>query len=208
MNTSKWKWWKSASRDQNLKLKYLANKAAAWLFYIALISGFTTLGVWLWQGKEIWTMLLERMVTVMIIACPACIGLGNAFGCGYWSNFLFLPKNGLLIRNRTAFEKKSRKITTVISIKRVQLTKGNFVVNQFKKKPPPQLQMNIKMKIFLKIGSITGKGIRTPPLQQGIVTKKHKEEELEFWKILSDSWNPDGVKVIQRKKSRGNSHLK
>src|SRR3546814_17552179 len=52
----------------------LANRAAAWLTYIALVVGFGTLIVWLLLGQTP-AFAVERMVTVMVVACPHALGL-------------------------------------------------------------------------------------------------------------------------------------
>src|SRR5690606_37797980 len=52
----------------------LADRAARWLTYVALLAGFGTLTVWLLLGQE-FAFALERMVTVMVISCPHALGL-------------------------------------------------------------------------------------------------------------------------------------
>lgn len=110
------------------KTQNLADKAAAWLFYIALGAGITTLVVWLSLGKD-FEYALERMVTVMIISCPHALGLAVPLVVAI--STAVSAKNGLLIRNRTAFE-NARKITAIIFDKTGTLTKGEFGVTRFK----------------------------------------------------------------------------
>lgn len=114
---------KTKSKTQNL-----ANKAAGWLFYIALSAGIITLVVWLSLGKD-FNYALERMVTVMIISCPHALGLAVPLVVAISTSVS--AKHGLLIRNRTAFE-NSRKLTTIIFDKTGTLTKGEFGVTRFK----------------------------------------------------------------------------
>ena len=109
---------KTKSKTQNS-----ADKAAGWLFYVALGAGMLTLMVWLSLGKE-FDYALERTVTVMIISCPHALGLAIPLVVAI--STAVSAKNGLLIRNRTAFE-NSRKITTIIFDKTGTLTKGKFV---------------------------------------------------------------------------------
>ena len=59
----------SRSRTQDL-----ANRAALWLTYIALGTGLATLTVWLFADRGV-AFAIERMVTVMVIACPHALGL-------------------------------------------------------------------------------------------------------------------------------------
>ena len=56
------------------KMQNLSDRAAKWLTYIALVVGFGTLAVWLIAGYP-FVFALERMVTVMVIACPHALGL-------------------------------------------------------------------------------------------------------------------------------------
>nr|WP_246343472.1 copper-translocating P-type ATPase [Adhaeribacter radiodurans] len=107
---------KTKSDTQNL-----ADKAARWLTYIALFAGFTTFIVWLLLGAEL-SFALERMVTVMVISCPHALGLAVPLVVAI--STAISAKNGLLIRNRTAFE-NSRKITTIIFDKTGTLTQGS-----------------------------------------------------------------------------------
>lgn len=109
---------KSKSQD-------LANRAALWLTIIAITVGFTTLGVWLTLGRS-FTFAIARMATVMVITCPHALGLATPLVVA--NSTALSAKNGLLIRNRTAFE-NARKIDTLVFDKTGTLTKGEFGVN-------------------------------------------------------------------------------
>lgn len=102
----------------------LADRAAKWLTYIALSAGFLTLAGWLIVGAE-FDFALERMVTVMVISCPHALGLAIPLVVAISTSVS--AKNGLLIRNRTAFE-NSRKITTIIFDKTGTLTEGSHEI--------------------------------------------------------------------------------
>lgn len=110
---------KSKSRQQRL-----ADKAALWLTLIALSVGFITLITWILISGD-FLFALERMVTVMVISCPHALGLAIPLVVAVSTSLS--AKNGLLIRNRTAFE-LSRKITAVIYDKTGTLTTGEFGV--------------------------------------------------------------------------------
>lgn len=109
------------------KTQHLADRAAKWLTYIAILVGFTTLIVWLSLGFE-FAFALERMVTVMVISCPHALGLAIPLVVAI--STAISAQNGLLIRNRTAFE-NSRKISTLLFDKTGTLTKGDFGVTRF-----------------------------------------------------------------------------
>ncbi|AKD05028.1 copper-translocating P-type ATPase [Pontibacter korlensis] len=104
----------------------LADKAAKWLTYLALTAGFGTFGAWLIAGAEL-DFALERMVTVMVISCPHALGLAIPLVVAI--STAVSANNGLLIRNRTAFE-NSRNITTIIFDKTGTLTQGSHEVAQ------------------------------------------------------------------------------
>ena len=109
------------------KTQNLANRAAAWLTYVALGVGLVTLFAWLYIGQQDFNFALERMVTVMIITCPHALGLAVPLVVAI--STALSAKNGLLIRNRMAFE-NSRKITAIVFDKTGTLTKGDFGVNR------------------------------------------------------------------------------
>ena len=109
------------------KMQNFSDRAAKWLTYIALSVGFGTLAVWLIAGYP-FVFALERMVTVMVIACPHALGLAIPLVVAI--STAVSAQNGLLIRNRTAFE-ESRKITAILFDKTGTLTTGIFGVTRF-----------------------------------------------------------------------------
>lgn len=108
------------------KMQNLSDRAAKWLTYVALAVGFGTLAVWLILGFP-FVYALERMVTVMVIACPHALGLAIPLVVAI--STAVSAQNGLLIRNRTAFE-ESRKISVLLFDKTGTLTKGDFGVTR------------------------------------------------------------------------------
>src|SRR5699024_10258689 len=102
----------------------LTNRAAKWLFYLALASGLVTLIMWLFFGYSFATSL-ERMVTVMVITCPHALGLAAPLVIAVSTSMAV--KHGLLIRNRANFE-RARRLNTVVFDKTGTLTKGAFGV--------------------------------------------------------------------------------
>ncbi|HEU5164588.1 MAG TPA: copper-translocating P-type ATPase, partial [Chitinophagaceae bacterium] len=112
---------KTKSRTQ-----HLADRAAKWLTYVALGVGILTLILWLALGHGT-DYAIERMVTVMVISCPHALGLAIPLVVAI--STAVSAQNGLLIRNRTAFE-NSRKITTIVFDKTGTLTKGQFGVTR------------------------------------------------------------------------------
>lgn len=106
------------------KTQTLANQAARWLTFISLGVGFATLFFWWSKGMGL-SFALERMVTVMVTACPHALGVAIPLVVAISTTVS--ARNGLLIRNRTAFE-EARKITAIVFDKTGTLTKGAFGV--------------------------------------------------------------------------------
>jgi Cu2+-exporting ATPase len=102
----------------------LADKAAAWLFYIALAVAALTAIAWsVAVGFNLG--VLERVVTVLVIACPHALGLAIPLVVAI--STAMGAKNGILVRNRLALE-EARTINTIIFDKTGTLTEGRFGV--------------------------------------------------------------------------------
>lgn len=114
------------ARDAKSNTQLLADKAAQWLTGIAILAGVTTFIYWYIDGKTL-AFAMERMVTVVVICCPHALGLAVPLVVA--KSTALSAKNGLLIKNRTAFE-NSRKITTLVFDKTGTLTLGNFEVSK------------------------------------------------------------------------------
>lgn len=109
----------SKSRTQDL-----ANRAAAVLFYIAIIVGTVTYVIWFLLGNP--EVALARSVTVLVITCPHALGLAIPLVVAISTSIT--AKSGILIRNRRAFE-AVRKIDAVVFDKTGTLTEGKFGVS-------------------------------------------------------------------------------
>jgi Cu2+-exporting ATPase len=114
------------AQESKSKTQNLANRAARWLTFIAIGAGAITLTTWLLLGKD-FNFALSRMVTVMVISCPHALGLAIPLVVAI--STAVSAQNGLLIRNRTAFE-NARKITALIFDKTGTLTEGDFGVSR------------------------------------------------------------------------------
>lgn len=108
------------AQEDKTETQLLADKAAGWLFYIALGSAFLTGIAWtLATGLGLTT--LERVVTVLVIACPHALGLAIPLVVSI--STALSAKNGVVVRDRTAME-QARKIDTVAFDKTGTLTEG------------------------------------------------------------------------------------
>jgi Cu2+-exporting ATPase len=112
---------KEAQRSKS-STQILADKAAKWLFYIALAFAAVTAIAWLiavgWRLE-----VLERVVTVLVIACPHALGLAIPLVVAI-STTIGAP-NGILVRDRLALE-AAQEIDIVIFDKTGTLTEGRF----------------------------------------------------------------------------------
>jgi len=112
------------SQAAKSRTQALSDRAAFWLTLVAITVGITTLVVWLALGRDV-QFAIERMATVMVITCPHALGLAIPLVVAVSTSVS--ARNGLLIRNRTAFE-NARRITTVLFDKTGTLTRGTFEV--------------------------------------------------------------------------------
>jgi Cu2+-exporting ATPase len=99
----------------------LADRAAALLFYVAVAAAIITLAVWLLLKPGDPSFVLERVVSVLVIACPHALGLAIPLVSQISTSLG--AKNGILIKNRLALE-EARRIDVVVFDKTGTLTTG------------------------------------------------------------------------------------
>jgi len=102
----------------------LADKAAGWLFYIALgVAAITAVAWTIAVGFNV--DVIARVATVLVIACPHALGLAVPLVVAITT--AMGARNGILVRDRLALE-KSRLINIVVFDKTGTLTEGEFGV--------------------------------------------------------------------------------
>ncbi|WP_456401159.1 copper-translocating P-type ATPase [Persephonella sp.] len=111
------------AQESKSKTQDLANKTAGILFYTAMIAGVVTYLYWTLTGYP--DFALERAVTVLVIACPHALGLAVPLVVAISTSIT--AKNGILIRDRRAFE-QAKDLNAVIFDKTGTLTEGKFGV--------------------------------------------------------------------------------
>jgi P-type Cu2+ transporter len=109
----------SGSRTQAL-----ADRAAAILFYVAVVSGAITFTYWWFSGDR--EHALIRTATVLIIACPHALGLAIPLVIAISTSLG--AQNGLLVKDRLALE-RARNLDMVIFDKTGTLTRGSPAVS-------------------------------------------------------------------------------
>ncbi|GAA0497698.1 heavy metal translocating P-type ATPase [Salinibacillus aidingensis] len=175
----------SKSRTQDL-----TNRAAKWLFYLALTAGFATLFIWLFLGYS-FDVAVERMVTVMVITCPHALGLAAPLVVAVSTSIS--AKNGLLIRNRANFE-GARNLNAIVFDKTGTLTRGEFGVTDI---IPAQ---GYKEEEILKLAASIEQNSEHP-IAAGIVTETN-EKDIELGNVTDfESITGKGIQgYVDRKK--------
>ena len=108
------------------RLQILSDRAALYLTGIAITTGIITFVAWLLAQAGI-AFAVERLVAVLVIACPHALGLAVPLVASISTTMA--ARNGLLIKQRLALE-AARSVTTVLFDKAGTLTEGQFGVNR------------------------------------------------------------------------------
>lgn len=153
-----------AAQESKSRSQGLADRAAFWLTIIAVIAGVVTLGAWLLLGSA-FVDAMERMVTVMVITCPHALGL--AIPLVVATSTSLAAKNGLLIRERNAFE-AARHIDVIVFDKTGTLTEGTFEVGDV-------VAFGDKEEEILRLASAL-ESRSEHPIAQGIMQEVEKRE--------------------------------
>jgi len=101
----------------------LADRAAALLFYVAVVAGGATFVAWSLAGST--GDAVVRTVTVLVIACPHALGLAIPLVVSLSTSVA--ARAGILVKDRLALE-RMRTVDTVLFDKTGTLTKGSFTV--------------------------------------------------------------------------------
>ena len=105
----------------------LSDKVAGYLFYFAVSVGVISFIVWMLIQNDV-DFALERLVTVLVIACPHALGLAIPLVTARSTSIG--AHNGLIIKNRESVE-IAQHIDYVMMDKTGTLTEGNFSVNYY-----------------------------------------------------------------------------
>ena len=111
------------AQESSSRAQALADRAAAWLFWFALIAGIITAIVWSVIGSP--DDAVVRTVTVLVIACPHALGLAIPLVIAISTERA--ARSGVLIKDRMALE-RMRTIDVVLFDKTGTLTEGAHAV--------------------------------------------------------------------------------
>src|ERR1700736_5259248 len=114
----------AAAQASGSRTQALADRAAAILFYVAVVSGAITFAYWWLSGDR--EHALIRTATVLIIACPHALGLAIPLVIAISTSLG--AQNGLLVKDRLALE-RARNLDIVIFDKTGTLTRGSPAVS-------------------------------------------------------------------------------
>src|SRR5258705_2288346 len=109
----------AAAQASGSRTQALADRAAAILFYVAVVSGAVTFNYWWLSGDT--EHALIRTATVLIIACPHALGLAIPLVIAIATSLG--ARNGLLVKDRLALE-RARNLDIIIFDKTGTLTRG------------------------------------------------------------------------------------
>jgi Cu2+-exporting ATPase len=109
----------SEAQESRSRSQALADRAAALLFWFALVAAVLTAAVWTLLGEV--TEAVERTVTVLVIACPHALGLAIPLVIAI--STAVSARNGILVKDRMALE-RTRLVDTVLFDKTGTLTRG------------------------------------------------------------------------------------
>lgn len=149
----------SEAQKEKSKAETLADKVSRQLFYSALVIGILALIIW--TAVTGFSYGVQRMVTVLVIACPHALGLAIPLVVARSTSIG--AQNGLLVRNRQAIE-SVKKLSYVFMDKTGTLTEGVFNVNALE--TTSDLNKNELLQIFadLEVNS-------SHPLAMGIINE-------------------------------------
>ena len=113
----------AAAQNSSSRAQRIADTAAGWLFWFALIAGAITAVVWSLVGDP--DTAVVHTITVLVIACPHALGLAIPLVVSIATERA--AKGGVLVKDRLALE-SMRSVTSVLFDKTGTLTKGEPTV--------------------------------------------------------------------------------
>jgi Cu2+-exporting ATPase len=112
------------AQSSRSRAQALADRAAFFLTIVAVVAAVATCVGWFVAGATA-SFVIERVVTVLVIACPHALGLAIPLVVAISTTIG--ARNGLLVRDRRGLE-EARNVTAVFFDKTGTLTRGEFRV--------------------------------------------------------------------------------
>jgi Cu2+-exporting ATPase len=169
----------------------LADKAAGWLFYIAVAAAILTAVIWI-IAVGLDSEVIARVATVLVIACPHALGLAIPLVVAISTSKS--AQNGILIRDRMAME-NARNINTVVFDKTGTLTKGEFGVVNTETIQSWEEDDAIGLAAALEADSehMIAKGIRQYAEEHKVISTAIREFEAIKGRGVKANWNGETV---------------
>jgi Cu2+-exporting ATPase len=178
------------AQSSRSRAQALADRAAFFLTVIAIASAVVTLFAWILAGASL-AFAVERVVTVLVIACPHALGLAIPLVIAISTTLG--ARTGLLVRNRRGLE-EARNLNAVFFDKTGTLTRGEFRVVEIT--PAPGLSADDALRLA---ASVERESEHT--IAQGIV-KSAQERGLSLSRAEQFQSMPgQGVKAVVDKRS-------
>lgn len=199
------------ARESKSNTQILADKAAGWLFYIAL--GFALLTAIAWIIAIGWDVaVIKRVTSVLVIACPHALGLAIPLVVAISTSIG--AKNGILIRDRVALE-MSRNLNTIVFDKTGTLTNGVFAVVDMASQENNELDQSLAIAAALERDSEhpIAKAIRVKAKERDLEIPKMSEFEAIKGKgvkakIDDQCWFVGSPRLLEEKGIKLNSDLR
>ena len=112
------------AQESKSRAQVLADRAAALLFYVAVVAAVLTVAAWLIADRP--DQAVTRTVAVLVIACPHALGLAIPLVIAISTGMA--ARNGILVKDRLGLE-RMRNVDIVLFDKTGTLTKGNHRVS-------------------------------------------------------------------------------
>jgi P-type Cu2+ transporter len=128
------------AQGSSSRAQALADRAAALLFYVALVAGAITAAVWVALGQP--AFAIDRTVTVLIIACPHALGLAIPLVTAISTSKS--ARSGILVKDRLALE-RMRTVDAVLFDKTGTLTRGEHVVTDVAAAPGVEVEELLRL---------------------------------------------------------------
>ena len=112
------------AEQRRSRTQVLADRAAGYLFYAALATALVTGAGWALAGASLGEVL-QRVVTVLVVACPHALGLAVPLVVSISTGLA--AQRGIVVRDRRAFE-AARQVDVVLFDKTGTLTTGHLAV--------------------------------------------------------------------------------
>src|SRR5699024_5298513 len=178
----------------------LSDKVAGYLFYFAVSIGLISFIVWMIIHNNL-DFALERLVTVLVIACPHALGLAIPLVTARSTSIG--AHHGLIIKNRSSVE-LAQHIDYIMMDKTGTLTEGDFSVNHYESYTP-QSDNEAILSLFASLESNSNH-----PLALGIVTfAKNKSITIKNRHEVTNiqGVSLEGIRENQKNKNNNVSYL-